>query len=219
MSVWTCVCINCLCECVSVCVCVCTSCHATSGHLPDDESVAVDIGHDVRLELIFVQALVQDLRGHVAPCPNTCAQRDVHFIGVAMTSKESFSCSLTGSFVLKDISSFSQGSNISSYPLSSSHTSFLHLLSNYLHVSAVRSFSGPPASTSILSILPPPSFGHVQRFLTYKHLTCAGPYPRDEPPGLNLCLLSHPQCLSLTQIASAILHISMVLFQHGLLTP
>lgn len=68
------------------CMCVCTSCHATSAHLPDDESIAVDISHDVRLEVIFVQALVQDLRGHVAPCPNTCAQRDVHFIGVAMAT-------------------------------------------------------------------------------------------------------------------------------------
>lgn len=68
------------------CVYVCTSCHATSAHLPDDESVTVDIGHDVRLEVVFVQALVQDLGGHVAPCPNTCAQRDVHFIGVAMAT-------------------------------------------------------------------------------------------------------------------------------------
>lgn len=139
--VYVCVCINCLCvyvcvciyfvyvftSChtqikythrhilyVCVCVSVCTSSHATSAHLPDDESVTVDIGHDVRLEVIFIQALVQDLGGHVAPRPNTCAQRDVHFIGVAGNSKESFSCSLTGSFVLKDISSFSQGSNISS---------------------------------------------------------------------------------------------------------
>lgn len=72
---------------MSVCVyTVCTSCHATSAHLPDDESVAIDIGHDVRLEVVFVQALVQDLGGHVAPCPNTCAQRDVHFIGVAMAT-------------------------------------------------------------------------------------------------------------------------------------
>lgn len=69
-----------------MCVCVCTSCHAASGHLPDDESVAVDVSHDVGLELILVQALVQNLGGHVAPRPNTRAQRDVHFIGVAMVT-------------------------------------------------------------------------------------------------------------------------------------
>ena len=73
--------------CVCVCECVCTSGHAASGHLPDDEAVAVDVRHDVRLEVVLVEALVQDLRGHVAPRPDPSAQRDVHLVSVATATQ------------------------------------------------------------------------------------------------------------------------------------
>lgn len=64
-------------------MCACTSGYAAPSHLPDDEAVAVDVSHDVRLEVVLVEALVQDLRGHVAPRPDPSAQRDVHLISVA----------------------------------------------------------------------------------------------------------------------------------------
>lgn len=38
--------------------CVRTSRHAAPCHLPDHQSVAVDVGHDVGLEVVLVQALV-----------------------------------------------------------------------------------------------------------------------------------------------------------------
>lgn len=60
---------------------------AASGHLPDDESEAVHVGHDVGLEVVLVEALVEDLGGHVASRPHPGAQGDVHFVRVTMTTQ------------------------------------------------------------------------------------------------------------------------------------
>lgn len=57
--------------------------HASPGHLPQDQAEAVHVGHDVGLEMAAVQALVQDLRRHVAFGTDPCVGRDVHFISVA----------------------------------------------------------------------------------------------------------------------------------------
>lgn len=59
-----------------------TSCDTASRHLPHDQPVAVDVGHDVRVEVVFTQAFVEDLWSHVAPGSCTSAQRDVNFITV-----------------------------------------------------------------------------------------------------------------------------------------
>lgn len=67
--------------------CLSTSSDAASGHLPDDEAVAVHVGHDVGLEVVLVEALVQDLGGHVAPRPHPRAQRDVHLVGIATATQ------------------------------------------------------------------------------------------------------------------------------------
>ena len=64
-----------------------TSGDAAPGHLPDDEAVVVHVGHDVGLEVVLVEALVQDLGGHVASRAHPGAQRDVHLIGVAMATQ------------------------------------------------------------------------------------------------------------------------------------
>lgn len=69
-----------------MCVCVRTSGDAASGHLPDDEAVAVHVGHDVSLEVVLVEALVQDLGSHVAPRPDPGAQGDVHLVSVAVAN-------------------------------------------------------------------------------------------------------------------------------------
>lgn len=69
-----------------------TSGDAASGHLPDDQAVAVHVGHDVGLEVVLVEALVQDLGGHVAPRPDPGAQRDVHLAGVAMATQFNNMC-------------------------------------------------------------------------------------------------------------------------------
>lgn len=68
-------------------MCVLTSGDAASGHLPDDQAVAVHVGHDVSLEVVLVEALVQDLGGHVAPRPDPGAQRDVHLVSVAAATQ------------------------------------------------------------------------------------------------------------------------------------
>lgn len=68
-------------------VCVRTSGDAASRHLPDDETVAVHVGHDVSLKVVLVEALVQNLRGHVAPRPYAGAQRDVHLVSVAAATQ------------------------------------------------------------------------------------------------------------------------------------
>lgn len=59
-----------------------TSCHTSPGHLPDNEAVAVDVCHDVGLEVILIQGLVQHLWSHIPPGTHPCAQRDVHLISV-----------------------------------------------------------------------------------------------------------------------------------------
>lgn len=68
-------------------MCVCTSGDAASGHLPDDEAVTVHVGHDVSLEVVLVEALVQNLGGHVAPRPHPGAQRDVHLVSVTAATQ------------------------------------------------------------------------------------------------------------------------------------
>lgn len=37
--------------------------------------------------MVLVEAVVQDLRGHVAPGSDPAAQRDVHLAGVAMATQ------------------------------------------------------------------------------------------------------------------------------------
>lgn len=64
-----------------------TSGDAASAHLPDDEAVAVHVGHDVGLEVVLVEAVVQNLWGHVAPGSDPAAQRDVHLAGVAIATQ------------------------------------------------------------------------------------------------------------------------------------
>lgn len=72
-----------------VCVCVRTSSDAASSHLPDDQAVAVHVGHDVGLEVVLVETLIQDFRRHVASRPHPGAQGDVHLVGVAMATHRS----------------------------------------------------------------------------------------------------------------------------------
>lgn len=64
-----------------------TSSETASGHFPYNQSVAVDVRHDVGLEVVLIQSLVQDFWSHVASGPHTCAQWDVHFICVTETKK------------------------------------------------------------------------------------------------------------------------------------
>ena len=61
-----------------------TSRDASPGDLPQDESEAVHVGHDVGLEVVPVQALVQHLRGHVAFGAHPRVRRDVHLVRVAV---------------------------------------------------------------------------------------------------------------------------------------
>lgn len=44
----------------------CTSRHTSAGDLPQYEAEAVHVGHDVGLEMVPVQSLVQNLRSHEA---------------------------------------------------------------------------------------------------------------------------------------------------------
>ena len=72
--------------CLRVRVRVRTSGVAAPGHLPDDEAVAVHVGHDVRLEVVLVERLVQNLRRHVTPRADPRAERHVHLVSVAMAT-------------------------------------------------------------------------------------------------------------------------------------
>lgn len=62
-----------------------TSCDAAPRHLPHDQSVTIDVGHDVGMKVVLTQTFVEDLWGHVAPGSCTSAQRDVDFITVTVT--------------------------------------------------------------------------------------------------------------------------------------
>lgn len=62
-----------------------TSCHTATGDLPDDEAVAVDVGHEEGLEVVLVEALLQHLGGHVPPGSHASARGQVHLIGVTDT--------------------------------------------------------------------------------------------------------------------------------------
>lgn len=57
--------------------------HASPGDLPQNETEAVHVCHDVRLEVTPVQTLVQNLRGHVALGSDPRVGRDVHVVRVA----------------------------------------------------------------------------------------------------------------------------------------
>lgn len=65
-----------------------TSSDTASGHFPYNQPVAVDVRHNVGLEVVLVQSLVQDFWSHIASGPHTCAQWDVHFICVTTTKKK-----------------------------------------------------------------------------------------------------------------------------------
>lgn len=59
-----------------------TSRDAAPGDLPEDEAKAVHVGHDVGLEVVPVEALIQDFWGHVALGAHPGVGRDVHLVGV-----------------------------------------------------------------------------------------------------------------------------------------
>lgn len=60
-----------------------TSWDTTPCDLPQNEPKAVHVGHDVRLEVTFIQSFIQNLRRHVALCAHFSVGRDVDLIGVA----------------------------------------------------------------------------------------------------------------------------------------
>lgn len=64
-----------------------TSRHASPGDLPQDEPEAVHVGHDVGLEVVAVEALVQHLWGHEAFGAHPRVWRDVHLVCVTGTKK------------------------------------------------------------------------------------------------------------------------------------
>lgn len=76
-----------------------TSGDAAASHLPHHQAVAVDVGHDVGLEVVLVHGLVQDLRGHIPPRAHACVQRDVHLIGVTITTYHNIALDSTGSAI------------------------------------------------------------------------------------------------------------------------
>lgn len=59
-----------------------TSRDATASDLPENEPKAVHVRHDVRLEVTFVQSLVQNLWRHVALGTNFSVGGDVDLVGV-----------------------------------------------------------------------------------------------------------------------------------------
>lgn len=59
-----------------------TSRHTSPSNLPKDESKTVHVGHDVRLKVIPIQALIQHFWRHVAFGANSSVGRDVNFIRV-----------------------------------------------------------------------------------------------------------------------------------------
>ncbi len=65
-----------------------TSSDTASGHFPYNQPITVDVRHDVGLEVVLIQSLIQDLWSHIASGPHTCAQWDVHFICVTETNKK-----------------------------------------------------------------------------------------------------------------------------------
>ena len=64
-----------------------TSREAASGDLPQDESEAVHVGHDVGLEVVPVEGLLQHLGGHVALGAHPGVGGDVHLVGVTAGEK------------------------------------------------------------------------------------------------------------------------------------
>lgn len=74
-----------------------TSSDTAAGHLPHHQAVAVDVGHDVGLEVVLVHGLVEDLRSHVPSRAHARVQRDVHLIGVTMTTHHNRTHDSTGS--------------------------------------------------------------------------------------------------------------------------
>lgn len=59
-----------------------TSWDTTSCDLPEDETKAVHVCHDVWLKMTFIQRLVQNLWRHVPLCTDFSVGWDVNLIGV-----------------------------------------------------------------------------------------------------------------------------------------
>lgn len=57
-----------------------TSWYTSPSNLPKDESKTVHVGHNVRLEVISIQAFIQHFRGHIALGANSCVGWYVNFI-------------------------------------------------------------------------------------------------------------------------------------------
>ena len=64
-----------------------TSRETASGDLPQDESKAVHVGHDVGLEVVPVEGLFEHLGGHVALGAHPGVGGDVHLVGVTASEQ------------------------------------------------------------------------------------------------------------------------------------